>query len=85
MSADRRRTARQYAQAAAGIHPLTGSRADPDPTHSCGNCYFRRPGGPRGYPKCWYRPGETGPLARITGGPATDVRAWWPGCGQWQA
>lgn len=84
-SADRRRTLRQHAQVRAGIHPLTGgvlhplasrdrdstsSKADP---FSCGTCIHRVTG--FGYPKC-----DVGNGQRITRGPGTDVRAWWPAC-----
>lgn len=73
VSADRRRTMRQRAQVAAGIHPLTRLKARPD-LGTCGDCarrvllgYHRRT-----YPKCEEH--------EVTHGAATDVRAWWPAC-----
>lgn len=80
LSAGRRLTLRQREQVAAGIHPLTGQKAAPE-LGTCGQCRFRVPGR---YAKCHYRPGDTGPLLRVTHGPATDVRAWWPACPQFQ-
>jgi len=67
VSADRRRTLRQAAYVAAGIHPLTKGRLHPlasrnrdadspksDP-YTCGSCYFRIVDKyhDRSYPKCW--------------------------------
>ena len=74
-SAGRRLTLRQHAQVAAGVHPLTGLPARPE-LGTCGGCAHRIQSY-RGYPKC-----DVGDGARITGGPATDCRAWWPACGQ---
>lgn len=89
LSPDRRRTLRQIGQVSAGIHPLTGGRLHDQATRhraptdgkrdpfTCGSCWFRgnRGGVAGSYPKCW-----AGDGARVTGGPATDVRAWWPAC-----
>lgn len=87
MSADRARTARQHAQVAAGIHPLTRGPLHPDaprdtnstdrarPT-TCGTCAHRSTAGR--YPKCTLL--VFGKPIYVTNGPATDVRAWWPGC-----
>lgn len=89
LSADRRRTLRQQAQIAAGVHPLTrgpihrlasrhrdadAPKRDP---FTCGSCWFRSPqAGVSGtYQKCTADDG-----ARITRGPGSDVRAWWPAC-----
>ncbi|UQS95164.1 hypothetical protein Pam4_21 [Pseudanabaena phage Pam4] len=89
LSPDRRRTARQRALVAAGVHPLTGgpihalasrhrdptaARTDP---FTCGSCVHRAvlSTGGGSYPKCLVGDG-----ARITHGAATDVRAWWPAC-----
>lgn len=69
------------------LHPdaaPAGDRAAPG--LRCGTCRWRdaHPTGYRGsaYPKCWFgwdgHPGHA-PL-RITHGPGTDVRAWWPAC-----
>lgn len=46
----------------------------------CGTCVFRqlRGGAERDYPKCWLDP------LKVTRGPATDVRAWWPACTEYQ-
>lgn len=71
-SADRRRTQRQRERVARGIHPLTGGRTFPS-AGTCGDCPNRRPqDGERSWPKCGLWP--------VTGGPATDCRAWWPAC-----
>ena len=85
LSPDRRRTLRQRNDIAAGRHPLAGAPLhDQAPTDAipgdrprpftCGTCTHRdlRQHGANPYPKC-----DIGP---ITGGPATDVRAWWPAC-----
>jgi hypothetical protein len=57
-----------------GDVPCSGPR---DP-FTCGSCLHRDP---HGFPKCDL-PGPTGrPIPeRHTHGPATDVRAWWPAC-----
>ncbi|MEU8023739.1 hypothetical protein AB0B88_16140 [Micromonospora haikouensis] len=93
LSAGRRLTLRQAATLDGGRHPLTRGPLHPDaapaddrraPGHRCGTCQHRRPvgGTARSYPKCWHgwsgRPEDTPP--RYSGGPATDVRAWWPAC-----
>lgn len=89
MSADRHRTVRQALDLAKGIHPLTGGRLHPDAAPAedrkaaglrCGTCRFRRPADR--WPKCWWPEGSR-PL-RITHGPATDVRGWWPACRDYQ-
>jgi hypothetical protein len=73
LSPDRRRTARQRARVAAGIHPLTGRKARPD-LGTCGDCSRRVlvHWHNRTYPKC--AEGD------VTHGAGTDVRAWWPAC-----
>lgn len=79
LSPDRRRTARQKAMVAAGVHPLTGTPVNPAGT--CGGCAHRylRADAARPFPKCagWGGRYETR-------GPGTDVRAWWPACEQFQ-
>lgn len=79
LSADRRRTARQHADAARGIHPLMRTPVHPDGARLCGNCRFRRllHGGNRQYPKCIVDDG-----AHDSHCAASDVRAWWPACGK---
>lgn len=79
LSADRRRTLRQHADAAKGIHPLTRRRTHEDAARTCGNCRFRQlvRWHNRSYPKCAF--GDGWPRATHSG--ASDVRAWWPGCG----
>lgn len=92
-STDQRRTDRQAGAIRAGVHPLalvfgatvvmhpgadrTATRGDgPRLPLRCGTCRYRF--GVRHastYPKCGARDG-----ARVTRGPATDVRAWWPAC-----
>lgn len=64
-------------------------RLDRDaPGLRCGTCRFRNlDGRSRSYPKCWY-PGDVRPRSgypRITSGPGTDVRGWWPACTDYQA
>lgn len=101
LSAGQRLTARQAADVAAGIHPLTRGpihslasryrdaqtgRGDP---FTCGSCRFRlvEKYHDKSYPKCYLPDGNTGADApqkyiyrRVTNGPASDVRAWWPAC-----
>lgn len=51
------------------------------PTRTCGECRHRTlvGGHARDFPKCWWSPdGKAHP--RITNGPGTDVRNWWPAC-----
>lgn len=57
----------------------------PAPGRRCGNCRFRggiNAGTAGTFPKCWHGwdgvPGHAPP--RYSHGPATDVRAFWPGC-----
>jgi hypothetical protein len=78
LSPDRRRTLRQRAQVAAGVHPLTGGRTRPD-LGNCGTCAHRVLIGhhDRTYPKC-----ELGP---VSSGAATDVRRAWPACERYEA
>ena len=101
LSADRRRTIRQAEAIRTGRHPLAlvlaGVRLHPDAPRDatardplervrsevrCGSCVHRRTvsHGSRDYPKC-----ELGDGYRNSHGAATDVRAWWPGCVDWQA
>ncbi len=75
MSAGRWLTTRQRLAIAKGKHPLAPTRTDSD--HTCGSCVHRHPAsGDHSWPKCdrWL----------ITSGPATDCRAWWPACTQWE-
>lgn len=83
-----RRTWRQAAMLAAGIHPLSAvlslklrlhAEAAPYGDHRalgrrCGNCAFRQKNA-WGYPKCVFGRG-----IRASHGAATDCRAWWPAC-----
>jgi len=87
---------RQAARIDAGLHPLSTDRAPirlhpaafrpigPDGgerlPYRCGTCALRQllAGHARSYPKCVANGG-----ARITNGPASDVRAWWPACTDW--
>lgn len=74
------------------LHPLasrhrdaTAPKADP---FTCGSCYFRQVWRYHGksYAKCVFseRRGadyvEKFGYPRVTHGPASDVRAWWPAC-----
>lgn len=75
LGADARRTVRQRASIARGVHPLTGRPLLPaDVGASCGDCSkryaFRYHN--RSYAKCEERGDSRGP--------ATDCRAWWPAC-----
>lgn len=77
LSADRRRTARQRADVGRGVHPLMGGKTRPE-LGTCGDCAHRRRDiVERGFPKCGVGP--------ITHGANTDVRAWWPACGRFEA
>lgn len=92
LSADRRRTIRQAAQVAAGVHPLTGKAihseasreaapgGGPSKPFTCGSCEHLEGNG-WGYLKC-YLPGPNGkPIpSRMSHGPASDIRRWWPAC-----
>lgn len=90
LSADQRRTHRQTARLAHGVHPLGialhpyAAPADDRtaPGRRCGSCAFRRlrPDKSRRYPKCTYTPDGGTTYPRITNGAATDVRRWWPAC-----
>jgi hypothetical protein len=77
ISPDRRRTARQRALIAAGIHPLMGGPTHPD-RGTCGTCTHRIhiSGGGRTWPKC--------DLHELTHGPGSDCRAWWAACGRYE-
>ncbi|MEU1736487.1 hypothetical protein [Streptosporangium sp. NPDC020145] len=85
-----RRTRRQAAMLAAGIHPLSAVagklRVHPEaapygdlqaPGRRCGNCTFRQVFSHHNdrHPKCTVADG-----ARVSHSAATDCRAWWPGC-----
>ena len=85
LSAGRRRTLRQRADLEAGRHPLAGGPLAVGPSLTCGDCRFREvlPYHARSYPKCQWRPPGAGPSSwppRVSHGSATDVRAWWPAC-----
>lgn len=73
------------------LHPAVPpdpSRDDGGDYPRCGTCRFRVLVGGRGraFPKCLvgYRPPVVQTAPRYSGGDATDVRAWWPGCGDWE-
>lgn len=78
---DRRRTLRQAAEVARGVHPLTRGPLHPEASReavrgdakgqpfTCGTCTHRIQ---RGYPKC--------DLSTMSRSAASDVRAWWPAC-----
>lgn len=72
-----------------GLHrDAPTDRLDRDtPGTRCGTCRFRDPhngGTASDFPKCWWRPDGAGRYPRITSGPGTDVRAWWPACTSYQ-
>ncbi|HEY5200056.1 MAG TPA: hypothetical protein VIJ31_04030 [Acidothermaceae bacterium] len=92
LSADRRRTLRQRRDVASGVHPLTGGKARPD-LGTCGECTFRQLFRHHDgtYPKCFWTPPswsaeryETTAPPRLSHGTASDVRAWWPACEQFE-
>lgn len=75
------------------LHPLASRHRDADAPKddpfTCGSCLFRRgrEWGDYTYPKCWLPNPQKGADAhfaelysRVTHGPASDVRAWWPAC-----
>ena len=76
LSAGRRLTLRQKRDIGVGRHPLTAGPLHVEPGRQCGNCFFRQliQHRSRNYPKCWAWPNL------VTRGPASDIRAWWPGC-----
>lgn len=78
LSSDRRRTIRNKAMLEAGIHPVTKLELIDDPDARCGNCssLHRHTPSRKTYLKC--------SSVIMTGGPATDVRASWPGCSRWE-
>lgn len=72
------------------LHPLASTHRDAsapkDDPFTCGSCYFRtvEKYHDHSYPKCWL-PGPNASAdrptyPRVTHGPASDVRAWWPAC-----
>ena len=72
-----RMRARQQARIDKGFHPLNGLRLA-DNGHTCGECGHRyHVRYAKSYPKC-----DLGPN---THGEATDVRASWPACINWEA
>lgn len=49
----------------------------------CGTCRYRdlhNGGTGSHFPKCWLPGPQPGVHPRISRGPGTDVRAWWPAC-----
>lgn len=90
LSAGQRLTLRQARDVSIGRHPLTGGAIHPqasrhrdaaspkDDPFTCGSCHFREILGhhSRSYPKCLL----PSMPSRVTHGPASDVRAWWPAC-----
>lgn len=87
---EQRRRARQLARIRAGYHPLGDvlrlhEQASPDVTpyegreepYRCGTCVHRVlvGGHAREFPKC-----DIGGGIRVTQGPASDVKSWWPAC-----
>lgn len=51
----------------------------------CGSCRWREPVGKHAYPKCLFGKMSGRPWPRVSHGPATDVRAWWPACTEYAA
>lgn len=95
ISADRRRTIRQAAALARGVHPLASPLGWPLSLHTeaapaddrkapgrrCGNCRFRQQDlwHDQTFAKCLH--GETKTTTpRLSHSAATDIRAWWPAC-----
>lgn len=93
LSEGARRTRRQADLVAAGYHPLTKGEIHPLATRdrdarspksdpfTCGSCWYRD--ARRRYPKCTLgRTNEArGPYEAHSA--QTDVRAWWPACGDY--
>jgi len=89
-----RRTARFAAQLARGMHPIALTPLHPDAApHDnrkaaglrCKGCRFHKlfGGHAKDFPKCaWPDPDEyrLSELPRVTNGPATDCRGWYPAC-----
>lgn len=86
-SREARRRERQAEAIQHGQHPLAVTlRIDlpllvATPTRTCGDCRHRKPGA---YPKCMWRPGDSGTYPRISHGPGTDCRKSWPACRDFQ-
>jgi hypothetical protein len=99
LSADRRRTLRQADALARGRHPLELALGFPLGLHAqaapaddrtapglrCRTCRFREvlTHNDGRFPKCLYAATEK-QQPRVTRGAATDVRAWWPACRDYQ-
>ena len=69
------------------LHPDAPAADDRDATGArCGNCRFRQVLAyhNRSYAKCTFGRTEDRPAPRISHGTATDVRAWWPACRDWE-
>jgi hypothetical protein len=74
-TADRRRTLRNNAMLARGIHPTTRAKLlHAEWSRTCGDCdhHVVNAGHAKTYHKC--------DAALMTMGPATDVRVSWPAC-----
>jgi hypothetical protein len=88
LSADRRRTKRQKDMLANGIHPVTRLKLTETAGATCGNCALRMQFGHRSktYAKCTLGAPEGQPHKgpHVTNSAATDCRAWWGGCSEWQ-
>ena len=68
------------------LHPDAAPADDRKaPGLRCGTCLFRELLGHHGrkHPKCLFGNTE-GRWSRVTHGAATDVRAWWPACRDYQ-
>lgn len=77
LSADQRRTLAAKRKIDKGIHPANGLKIIRN-GEKCGTCeHIVHQGGTAGsYLKC-----DLGSMSR---GPASDIRAWWPACPQWE-
>lgn len=75
------------------LHPDAGrDPAERTAGPRCGGCRFYGHYGHNSWQKCLhgYDASLAGtpahrPPPRVSGGPVTDIRAWWPGCRDWQA
>lgn len=101
LSTDRARTRRQAELLADGWHPVAGRLLHPAaasahdrqaPGLRCRSCRFRltaNHGTAGSYAKCYWPGEETvdrlDNLPRFSRGPATDIRAWWPACADYEA
>lgn len=79
LSAQRRRTLRQRAFLAAGVHPATGGRLGPE-DETCGTCAHRVVV-EHGYRRLRWHKCELVSLSHCA---TSDIRVGWPACASWE-